>query len=80
MFSYHRVKYGLLFAVIAIGAITTVSIASTMDNNAKNLTDDLFNIFTQGESFDPSNANDGGGGPSSIYDLQNANDGGGGPS
>ena len=79
MFSYHKAKHSLLLTIVAIGAIATIGIAISMDNSAGNSTNDLSNTFADGKTFEPFNANDGGGMPTSISDIQNANDGGGMP-
>ncbi len=79
MFSYRQAKYGLIFAIIAVGAITTVGIATTMDNSAGNSTNDLFNIFQQEENSGFLGGNDGGGMPLSASNLLGGNDGGGMP-
>lgn len=79
MFSYRQAKYGLIFALIAVGAIATVGIATTMDNSAGNSTNDQFNTFKNEKSSAPLGGNDSGGMPLSASHLLGGNDSGGMP-
>ncbi len=72
MFSYHKAKHALLFAIIGVGAILTIGIASATDNNTGNLINDLFGVFQEEKSSVHPGQNDGGGMPTQ-------NDGGGMP-
>ena len=80
MFSYRQTRYGLLLAIIAVGAIATIGIATTVDNNAGNNANDLFDQSQNQEDIEILKTDDGGGGPSSGNFLFKTDDGGGGPS
>ena len=65
MFSYQKAKNTLIFAIIAIGAITAIGIASTSDNGANESTNNGITNFGESENNVPLGWDNGGGMPSS---------------
>lgn len=80
MFSYQKAKHTLLFTIIAIGAITAVGIASTVDIDANESTNNGIPYFGESGSNIPLKTDEGGGMPSSFGSLFKTDEGGGMPS
>ena len=77
MFSYQKIKHTLLFAIIALGAITAVGIASTVDNDANESADTGITNFGDSGIYTPFGADNGGGLPNSFGAILGADNGGG---
>lgn len=80
MFSYQKAKHTLLFAIIAIGAITAIGIASTAVTDANESTNEGITNFGESGNYAPLGADNGGGLPSSYGSILGADNGGGLPS